>query len=138
MGRWVLVAKVVGPNQQFARSLVSRVRPKLETVIIQSIVSPHNRTWPGLTDPSEYASSWFPENERICIARPVVGIWMIWVVFVVIAVAIDSRIALLSNVASCLAIEASRGVDHVETTCDARMALIESAASKEINCIVRV
>lgn len=66
------------------------------------------------------------------------GIWMIWVVFVVIAVAIDSRIALLSNVASYLAIEASRGVDHVETTCDARMALIESAASKEINCIVRV
>jgi hypothetical protein len=66
------------------------------------------------------------------------GIWMIWVVFVVIAVAIDSRIALLSNVASCLAIEASRGMDQVETTCDARIALIESAASKEINCIVRV
>lgn len=55
-----------------------------------------------------------------------------------IAVAIDSRIALLTNVASCLAIEASRGVDHVETTCDARMALIEIAASKEINCMVRV
>lgn len=66
------------------------------------------------------------------------GIWMIWVVFVVIAVAIDSRIVFLSNVASCLAIEASRGVDHVETTCDARMALIEIAASKEINCMVRV
>ena len=55
-----------------------------------------------------------------------------------IAVAIDSRIALLTNVASCLAIEASRGMDQVETTCDARIALIESAASKEINCIVRV
>ncbi|MEL0320907.1 MAG: hypothetical protein VXA68_02720 [Gammaproteobacteria bacterium] len=63
---------------------------------------------------------------------------MIWVVFVVIAVAIDSRIVFLSNVASCLAIEASRGVDHVETTCDARIALIDSAASREINCIVRV
>ena len=66
------------------------------------------------------------------------GIWMIWLVFVVIAVAIDNRIARLNNVASCLAIDTSRGGDHVETTCDARMALIESAASKEINCIVRV
>jgi hypothetical protein len=63
---------------------------------------------------------------------------MIWVVFVVIAVAIESRIVLLTNAASCFAVDASRGVDHVETTCDARIALIDNAASREINCIVRV
>jgi hypothetical protein len=44
----------------------------------------------------------------------------------------------LSDSLMALAIEASRGVDHVETICDARMALIDSAASKEINCIVKV
>jgi hypothetical protein len=38
---------------------------------------------------------------------------------------------------SCVVI-LSHGADHVETICDERITLIEIAASKEINCIVRV
>ena len=49
----------------------------------------------------------------------------------------DSLVA-LAIVGLLFVVMLSHGADHVETICDARIALIEIAASKEINCIVRV
>jgi hypothetical protein len=49
----------------------------------------------------------------------------------------DSLVA-LAIVGPLFVVMLSHGADHVETICDARIVLIEIAASKEINCIVRV